>query len=427
MIEVAVIGAGPSGVAAIKALQAEHKKFRVTCFERQSRFGGVWLYDTGLGECSGKHAYERSRKARHEGELPRNGGWPTPMYDRLYTNVPSSLMGFAEAPMLTSEQFPDRHAVFQYVEQYSEDVRPVVQFDTEVVSLSKRGTFWTVVTKHRHAVETSTAEFDKVVIATGHYESPRVPDIRGLQEALDHVEHSKYYREPAAYAGKRTLVIGGGPSGEDIAIGLIGTAEIVWRSKRSTEACCDADEFGVLPVPEVVALENEGRTARLADGNSLEDIDAIILCTGYHYSVPYLDEAHSDLIKRDGRTLDQVYRFCLYSRDISLAILAQNNMVLPFPFAQAQACWVARIWSGRLPAPSNEAIEKWRENWLQEGSSMSLAHPADGAYIDALLRDCRAAGPSGLMPVDWANERLEIRSRVPDLKLADRRRRKMYF
>jgi cation diffusion facilitator CzcD-associated flavoprotein CzcO len=43
-------------------------------------------------------------------------------------------------------------------------------------------------------------EFDSVVVASGHYHSPNVPDIPGLKEWKkrwpDRVQHSKGYRKP---------------------------------------------------------------------------------------------------------------------------------------------------------------------------------------------------------------------------------------
>jgi hypothetical protein len=46
-------------------------------------------------------------------------------------------------------------------------------------------------------------EFDALVVASGHYHSPRVPDIPGLKEWKQRwpsrVQHSKNYRDPEEY------------------------------------------------------------------------------------------------------------------------------------------------------------------------------------------------------------------------------------
>ena len=56
MTRVAVIGAGPSGLAALRAFQSAKKKGakipEVVCFEKQDDWGGLWKYTwrTGLDE-----------------------------------------------------------------------------------------------------------------------------------------------------------------------------------------------------------------------------------------------------------------------------------------------------------------------------------------------------------------------------------------
>jgi hypothetical protein len=51
--------------------------------------------------------------------------------------------------------------------------------------------------------------FDAVVVASGHYHAPRIPDITGLADIKrlwpSRVLHSKGYRKPDSYAGKVRL------------------------------------------------------------------------------------------------------------------------------------------------------------------------------------------------------------------------------
>ena len=42
---VAVIGTGPSGVAAVKALNDENIFDTIRVFDRRDRAGGIWIYD----------------------------------------------------------------------------------------------------------------------------------------------------------------------------------------------------------------------------------------------------------------------------------------------------------------------------------------------------------------------------------------------
>ena len=53
-------------------------------------------------------------------------------------------------------------------------------------------------------------EFDSVVVATGHYHAPKVPDIPGLKEWKQkwptRVRHSKSYRDPEEYRNQVSIL-----------------------------------------------------------------------------------------------------------------------------------------------------------------------------------------------------------------------------
>ncbi|KAJ4347538.1 hypothetical protein N0V95_005322 [Ascochyta clinopodiicola] len=83
-------------------------------------------------------------------------------------------------------------------------------------------------------------EFDNVVVASGHYHAPRVPDIPGLTEWKrrypQRVQHSKGYRKPEDFHGKRIqnfLLIGGSVSATDIARELGPYANTIYQSHRN--------------------------------------------------------------------------------------------------------------------------------------------------------------------------------------------------
>ena len=63
--------------------------------------------------------------------------------------------------------------------------------------------------------------FDGVVVASGHYHAPNIPDISGLakwKKAFPElVMHSKGYRDPSNFDGQNVLLVGAGVSSTDIA------------------------------------------------------------------------------------------------------------------------------------------------------------------------------------------------------------------
>ena len=54
---------------------------------------------------------------------------------------------------------------------------------------------------------------------------PYYPQIKGMDVFKGQMIHSQRYRDPEEFRGKRVLVVGGGPSGIDIAIEIAACAE----------------------------------------------------------------------------------------------------------------------------------------------------------------------------------------------------------
>jgi len=75
-----------------------------------------------------------------------------------------------------------------------------------------------------------TESFDSVIVASGHYTVPFIPSTPGLAELESKfpgtVEHSKAWRNPEKYKGKRVVVVGASISGADISWTLADFAEI---------------------------------------------------------------------------------------------------------------------------------------------------------------------------------------------------------
>src|SRR5262245_53263833 len=105
--EVAVIGAGSSGLAAVKALRDEN--VAVVCFERGSDVGGMWRYEKDNG-LSGAYAL-------------------------LRTNVSRSRMQYPSFPMpLSYGDFPQHSAMAAYLDAYAAQfgLRSFIRFETTV-------------------------------------------------------------------------------------------------------------------------------------------------------------------------------------------------------------------------------------------------------------------------------------------------------
>ena len=136
-----------------------------------------------------------------------------------------------------TEDFVSHSVLKDYIQDTAikTEVDAITKYNTEVQNVVKTGNKWvvrtaklrttdtgalsqeilTTVSVHSYSKKktprplTSPQNFDAVVVASGHYHSPRVPDIPGLAEWKrlypDRIQHSKGYRSPKDYQGKVTF------------------------------------------------------------------------------------------------------------------------------------------------------------------------------------------------------------------------------
>src|SRR6187402_3660957 len=126
---VAIIGAGPSGLAAAKYLLAENAFETIDILEQQAEVGGVWNY-TPL------QAERVPVPQTTPRVLPQNPVWPkgagapvfsNPMYDRLNTNIPKNLMQYSDQDFpVESLLYPTRQDVQAYLVKYSQDIKHLI-------------------------------------------------------------------------------------------------------------------------------------------------------------------------------------------------------------------------------------------------------------------------------------------------------------
>nr|UZZ64698.1 tAncFMO1-4 [synthetic construct] len=211
---VAVIGAGVSGLTSIKCCLDEG--LEPTCFERSDDIGGLWRFT----------------------ENPEDGR--ASIYKSVITNTSKEMMCYSDFPF--PEDFPNymhNSKFLEYLRMYAKhfDLLKYIQFKTTVCSVKKRPDFsttgqWDVVTETDGKQE--SAIFDAVMVCTGHHTDPHLPldSFPGIEKFKGQYFHSREYKNPEEFQGKRVLVIGIGNSGGDIAVELSRTAKQVFLSTR---------------------------------------------------------------------------------------------------------------------------------------------------------------------------------------------------
>jgi putative flavoprotein involved in K+ transport len=125
-----------------------------------------------------------------------------------YSGLPG--MCFPASP----SHLPDKDEVADYLERYAERFDLPIRHDARVESLSWSG--------ERYVLRAggTTYEAGDVVVATGPFQRPRVPDVAARLSPAIHQLHSSEYGGPFDLPEGDALVVGAGNSGAQIAMEL---------------------------------------------------------------------------------------------------------------------------------------------------------------------------------------------------------------
>ena len=191
-----VIGGGPGGLAAARALRAQG--VRAVVLEKSERVGASWR--------------------RH--------------YDRLHLHTTRRLSGLPGLPMPRSfGRWVSRDNVVRYLEKYAEyhELEIVTGVEVSRVEPTADGSGWLLRATGGRELTGSA-----VVVATGCNHTPHVPDWPGRDAFKGELLHAGEYRNPGPYAGRDVLVVGVGNTGAEIAVDLVeGGASRVRLSVRT--------------------------------------------------------------------------------------------------------------------------------------------------------------------------------------------------
>ena len=343
-----LVGAGPAGMIMARALIAEGVPF--DWFEKQQDVGGIW-----------------------DMENP-----DSPMYESAHFISSKYLSAFIGYPMPDDyPDYPSWKQIREYVRAFARDYG-LYEHVTLGVGVEQAepldGDRWRVTLSTGEE-----REYDGLIAAPGVTWHPNEPEIEGAHLFEGEVRHSRTFRDGSEFRGKRVLVVGAGNSGVDIACDAARNADKAFLSVRRGYRFVPKHIFGLptdallsgavdpprgvslsgdatqlvdalvgdltrlgLPAPDhdllqshpimntqvlhylqhgdlvakpdIVRLTPTG--ALFADGTT-EDLDLVLLATGYQYRLPFLDE--SLLTWRRGHP--QLY-LNIFSRELdSLSVL----------------------------------------------------------------------------------------------------------
>lgn len=328
--------------------------------------------------------------------------------------------------------FPHAREVIKYLKSYEQcfGLSRFIRFNTIVsrASWNDRTNQWEVTIHPRDQPEKSEKQyFDHLLVTNGHYAKPNIPTFKGLDEwntqsqGSRHVMHSMWYREPSPYQGLRVLIVGGGPSGNDLTSDISKVAKQTIQSVRSFE-----DE-------EIGPITKRGKIKHFtADGLVVFEsgkqayIDRVILATGYKYDFPFLPQLPVRPPGQDEASLyisgAHIYPLAQHLFPL-LAPFPPNSMaffglpvrVAPLPLFEVQALLAVRVMINRAEMDFAHELElcRSRNARLLAGNSVERAariwHVLDNdAQFDYREGLWRLAGENTTVP-EWTRKFYEVK------------------
>ena len=441
-MRVAVIGAGPSGVVALKELRAAG--IEAVGFEARAGIGGLFAFDEGEGL----------------------------VWESLRLTSSTLVTQFSDFPAPEGSPLHLRHDQYvAYLAAYATrfDLWPHLRFNARVEDVRRVGDRWSLAI---HAKPRE--EFDALVVCSGVHQRPFVPRIPGLESFRGEIRHAAQFRRPEPFRGRRVVAVGAGESGGEIipsvaevaascsvslrrgayfipriVEGLPGdylTTRLVhgfgshpslrelklartvllrgavprhppeelfelpfqplvralFEQTRLSERQQFATKTDALPKaiasdacsvrPEIEAIE--GSTIHYVDGRK-EEADVLLLCTGF--DLPMWPFFRRDLASRSlyRRILDPAL-----GRSVAFVGFVRPAIGAIPPIAEMQSRWVAQVLAGRIPVPD---ADQMRAEIADDDAWTREAFPKDHEQIPYIVAHVRymdeLAVDLGCMPI----------------------------
>uniref|UniRef100_A0A665UTZ6 Flavin-containing monooxygenase n=1 Tax=Echeneis naucrates TaxID=173247 RepID=A0A665UTZ6_ECHNA len=397
---VAVVGAGSSGLACIKICIDEG--LEPVCFESSDDIGGLWRF---------KESPEPERSSIYRGlvvntskEMMCFSDFPTPADFPNYMHNSQLLQYFR----LYAEHFNLlKHIHFQVISVSPSDFSETGQW--EVVTINKNGD-WV-----RHvfdAVLVCSGHYTHPVLPLSDFPGQ-------LTNFSGRCFHSWEYKDADAYRGKRVVVVGIGNSGGDIAVEisrstflssrkgawvvgrmstnglpldmtaitrfsylltlLLPKALINWAAERALNYKYDHRLYGLRPAHRLLdrsPLINDDLPGRVLlgglvmkanlrgfvdsgvvfeDGTVEENIDAVVFCTGYRGTFPFLPPALSQGPYGELTLYKRLFPPSLQHPTLAIVGLFQTKGPI-MPIAEMQARWAVKVFTGLSHLPCKETM-----------------------------------------------------------------------
>ncbi|XP_031628594.1 dimethylaniline monooxygenase [N-oxide-forming] 3-like isoform X2 [Contarinia nasturtii] len=369
ILNIAIIGAGASGLASAKnAIEDGHN---VVIFEKSGALGGVWFYTDQIG------------KDEYGVDIH------TPMYKELRTNTPYQTMEFPNFTYPESTpSYPSHEVVWKYLDSYAEHfhIKEHIKYHHLVEKIhSIQNKKWEISVKDMPKNQSVKLTFDAVFICIGISSSPQIPKIAGVTEFKGKIMHSRNYRKPEAFEGEDVLIVGTGPSGNDVVNQLDNIANRITLSSRED----GPNESRVIKIIGNVKRFIGSNGVEFDDG-TIQNFTVVIYATGYKYSFPFLSRNSGIMVKENH--VDPLYKQILNIKHPTMAFIGIPFTAVHNRMYDLQARFALKFISGAKLLPSyKEMLEDSKMiSFKSKPHLLGLMHKlyykdlADTAEIDSI-------------------------------------------
>lgn len=151
------------------------------------------------------------------------------------------------------------------------------------------------------------------------------------------------------------IILGANSSGSDIALEISRTAQKVFLShgKPVIKAKIPDNIEQLLPIESV----RPDGTVQFQGGETRE-ADAILLCTGYVYSFPFLSSECQVQLQNQKKRIFPLYKHIFHTIYPSLSFIGTPSVINPFPLFSLQARAIVAVLSGKASLPSRKVMEE---------------------------------------------------------------------
>ncbi|MFZ3453443.1 flavin-containing monooxygenase [Arthrobacter sp. 7Tela_A1] len=362
---VAVVGAGPSGLAAMRALS--RRGLEVVGFEAHSDVGGLWNIENPAST----------------------------VYESAHLISSKTTTEFSEFPMPAgTPDYPGHRHLLGYFRDYARnfELTSRIRFNTRVTSAVPDDGGWTV--RWESPGGSGSGRFSAVIAASGTLHTPSLPEFRGSFEG--DIRHAASYKSAAEFGGKRVLIVGAGNSGCDIAVDAVHHAAAVDISVRRGYYFVPKYVFGRptdtlnqgKPLPRPLKQFLDKRLLRMFTGDPVR-FGFPKPDYGIYESHPVVNSlilhhlGHGDLtVKPD---IDRLEGHTVHFRDGSSGeydlILCSTGYVLDYPYLRPELL----DWTGAAPSLYLNIFSRQAHNLLVVGMVEASGLGWEGRYRQAEL------------------------------------------